>query len=62
MLTQFLAANGDLNALVPLRTEMANNRSLTMRVVHDPTKGADTNDLRNYVATFRAPNYVNWLA
>lgn len=59
---QFLAANGDLNALVPLRIEMADNRSLSMRIVYDPTKGPDTNDLRNYVPSFRAQNYVDWVA
>lgn len=59
---QFLAANGALNALVPLRIEMADNRSLTTRIIYDPNIGADSNDLRNYVATFRVPNYVDWLA
>jgi hypothetical protein len=48
--------------LLPLRIEMADNRSLSMRIVYDPTKGADTNDMRNYVPSYRAQNYVDWLA
>jgi len=57
---QFLAANGDVTNINPLRTEAAGQNSLTSRIVHDPNRGADSDNLAHYVST-PCPGWVDWL-